>query len=74
MEPLIQKILAEAPQVGALLLVVWMFLRASEKRDMFIKQLHDEHIEARRLQQAAISENTIATIALTLSLNTANSR
>jgi hypothetical protein len=74
METMLQKILADAPQMGVLLVVVWMFLRAMEKRDSFIKQLHDEHIEARRAQQTAIADNTAATIDLTRSFKSLNNR
>ena len=72
MEQILQKLLAEAPNMGVLLIVIYLFLKAQEKRDSFIKQLHDEHIEARKESKDAIKENTVATIELTRTFKTRN--
>lgn len=68
MEAILTKMLSEAPSMGVLIILVWLFLRSMERRDAFIKQLHDEHIDARRNQQESIKENTLATQRLTEAL------
>lgn len=65
MDELIKKLVGEVPQIGALIVLVWMFLKNIEKRDVFIRQLHDEHMEARRSSQLSITENTRAMETLT---------
>lgn len=65
MSKILEQALIQSPGLVALLYMLIIVLRHIEKRDVFIRQLHDEHIQARRESQAAIHDNTTATRDLT---------
>lgn len=71
MESIIEKTLSHAPELGALVLVVVLFLKHLEKRDVSnglrttefietVKQMHSEATAVQREFRAAITSNTEA--------------
>ena len=64
-EQFITKLAEQVPNLAVLCFLAWLFLRAMEKRDLFIKNLHDEHLDAREQSRTAIRQNTSATRELT---------
>lgn len=69
MEEIVKQLLA-AGSAGAVIIVVFMFIRHLEKmrtlqtqeqmsNEQFLAQLHNEHLDERKLTRAAISENNV---------------
>lgn len=69
MEKLIENVIQQSPFVGALLMVLWFVFNYIKHRDhenrldrgeflKLVKEMHDEHLEARKESREAIKENT----------------
>lgn len=73
MDDFLVKILPQAPPLVVMVVLVWVFLRAMEKRDLLftntMRSLHGEHLEAREASREAIKENAVNTKENTSALN-----
>jgi ABC-type nickel/cobalt efflux system permease component RcnA len=72
METLLEKLLTNGSPLVVLVLVVWMFLRylqsSREKDSEMMKEMHNQHIEARETSRLALKENAEVTRANTHAL------
>jgi hypothetical protein len=59
-DELLKTAVGQAPSLVVLVIVVKFFLLSQKEMMQFIRQLHDEHIQARQQMEAAIHENTSA--------------
>lgn len=69
MDQALLKLADSSPDILALLIIVFMFLKYMGMRDKLIKQLTDEHLAERALQREIITKNTIAAGVNTEALN-----
>lgn len=60
MDELLKQAFGQAPSLVVLVIVVKLFLISQKEGTMFIRQLHDEHIQARAEMKTAIKDNTDA--------------
>jgi len=68
MDNFFAKIASEIPSLAVLVFVVLSFLKHMEKRDKVIKEIHEEHMQARTEARIAINDNTTASHANTLAV------
>jgi hypothetical protein len=69
MDQALLKLADSSPDILALLIIVFMFLKYMGMRDKLIKQLTDEHLAERALQRDIIQKNTVAAGVNTEALN-----
>lgn len=62
METVWIEIIKQAPSMGVLVLLVWLFLKSMENRDAMIRDLHLDHMKAREDSRTTIADNTKAMI------------
>lgn len=55
MESTLAKLIIQVPDLVALIVIVLLFLKAQERRDVALKELHEEHIESRKESRAIIT-------------------
>jgi len=56
MEAIIKGLVESAPHLAALVFIVVLFMRNIEKRDVLIRDLHNEHIDERRGTREVMKE------------------
>ena len=61
-DTLIKEALTQAPSLGVLVIVVWLFLRFMERSmqslQSMMREMHTQHMEAREQSRLVISENS----------------
>lgn len=65
MDELLKTALSQTPSLVVLYFLVTLFLKRDRERDLFIHQLHAEHLAARGESRDAIRENTESNKAVT---------
>lgn len=60
MESIFIEMAKQVPSLGVLCFIVWIFIRYQEIRDKTIRQMHEEHLDARAESRRALQSNTEA--------------
>lgn len=58
MESTFAKLIVQVPDLVALIIIVLLFLKAQERRDSLLSELHKEHIESRKESRQVIDACT----------------
>jgi hypothetical protein len=59
-DKLIENLVDQVPSTVAVIVVVMVFIKYIARRDEFWKELHEDHMEARRLSRECLDKNTFA--------------
>lgn len=66
---LFMAMLGRAPELVGLIVVVWLFIKYLDRRDVLFKELNNENIEARRHSRDVIDKNTATAAANTVAMS-----
>ena len=69
MDKIMEQLIAQSPSMAAIVMVVFVFLKAMGKRDKFIQTIYDEGNIQRNLTRDVLEKNTVAATLNTAALN-----